>query len=208
MLYSELIPATEPNSRRLLIMLHGLGDSLEGFRWLPAALRLPAMNYLLVNAPDDYYGGFSWFDLNQPAPGVERSRKLLVALLEDVAARGFPPEQITLCGFSQGCLMTLEVGLSYPHKLAGLIGISGWVLDPEKLIRELPPAGRQQRVLMTHGTQDPLIPIAKVRLQIPLLQAAGISVTWQEFVKDHTIAGAAEISVIREFIRAGYPPAP
>ncbi len=207
MLHSELIPAVEPNSRRLLIMLHGLGDSLEGFRWLPAALRLPAMNYLLVNAPDDYYGGYSWFDLNQPAPGVERSRKMLFALLEDVAARGFPPELITLCGFSQGCLMTLEVGLSYPHKLAGLIGISGWVLDPEKLIRELPPAGRQQRVLMTHGTQDPLIPIAKVRLQIPILQAAGISVTWQEFAKDHTIAGAAEISVIREFIRAGYPPA-
>ena len=205
MLYSELIPAQDPNSRRLMVMLHGLGDSLEGFRWLPDALRLPSLNYLLVNAPDDYYGGFSWFDLNNPVPGVERSRKLLFALLDDLRAKNFPPELTTLCGFSQGCLMTVEVGLSYPHKLAGLIGISGWVLDPEKLIRELPPTGRQQRLLMTHGTADPLIPIAKVRAQIPILKAAGINVTWQEFAKAHTIAGAPEISLIREFVRAGYP---
>jgi len=205
MLYSELIPAQDPNSRRLMVMLHGLGDSLEGFRWLPDALRLPSLNYLLVNAPDDYYGGFSWFDLNNPVPGVERSRKLLFALLDDFRAKNFPPELITLCGFSQGCLMTVEVGLSYPHKLAGLIGISGWVLDPEKLIRELPPTGSQQRLLMTHGTADPLIPIAKVRAQIPILKAAGINVTWQEFAKEHTIAGAPEISLIREFVRTGYP---
>ena len=205
MLHSELIPAIDPHSRRLMVMLHGLGDSLEGFRWLPEALRLPYLNFLLVNAPDDYYGGFSWFDLNNPVPGVERSRKLLFALLDDLRAKNFPTELITLCGFSQGCLMTVEVGLSYPHKLAGLIGISGWVLDPARLIRELPPAGRQQRLLMTHGTADPLIPIAKVRAQIPILKAAGINVTWQEFPKEHTIAGAPEISLIREFVRTGYP---
>ena len=84
MLHSELIPAIDPHSRRLMVMLHGLGDSLEGFRWLPEALRLPYLNFLLVNAPDDYYGGFSWFDLNNPVPGVERSRKLLFALLDDL----------------------------------------------------------------------------------------------------------------------------
>lgn len=205
MLHSELIPAADPASRRLMVMLHGLGDSLEGFQWLPDALRLPSLNYLLVNAPDRYYVGYSWFDLNNPVPGVERSRKSLFALLDDLRAKNFPPELITLCGFSQGCLMTVEVGLSYPHQLAGLIGISGWVLNPEKLIRELPAAGRQQRLLMTHGTADPLIPIADVRAQIPILKAAGINVTWQEFAKEHTIAGAPEISLIREFVRAGYP---
>ena len=63
MLHSELIPAVEPGSKHLLVMLHGLGDSIEGYRWLPEALRLPWLNYLLVNAPDDYYGGYSWFDI-------------------------------------------------------------------------------------------------------------------------------------------------
>ena len=188
-----------------MVMLHGLGDSLEGFRWLPEALCLPWLNYLLVNAPDDYYGGYSWFDLNNPMPGVRRSRQLLFELLDDLRARNYPADQITLGGFSQGCLMSAEVGLSYPHVLAGIVSISGWVLDPETLLRDLPPAGLRQRLLLTHGTADPLLPIAKTRAQIPLLKAAGVNVIWREFVKAHTIAGEAEITVLRDFIRAGYP---
>jgi phospholipase/carboxylesterase len=205
MLHSEFISATDPHSRRLMVMLHGLGDSIEGFRWMPEAINLPWLNYLLVNAPDDYYGGFSWFDINDPVAGVARSRKLLFTLLDELAVKKYPPELITLGGFSQGCLMSVEVGLSYPHRLAGIVGISGWVLDPEKLLREKPPFAVQQRLLMTHGTADPLIPIASVRGQIPLLKAAGINVSWHEFAKAHTIAGEPEIALIREFIRAGYP---
>ncbi len=205
MLDSELIPAAETNSRRLMVMLHGLGDSLEGFRWLPEALDLPWLNYLLVNAPDDYYGGYSWFDLDNPAPGVYRSRQLLFALLDDLRAKHFPSEQITLGGFSQGCLMSVEVGLGYPSLLAGIVGISGWVFDPEKLIREMPPVATRQRVLLTHGTADPMIPIAKPRSQIPFLKASGINITWREFAKAHAIAGEPELALIRDFICAGYP---
>jgi phospholipase/carboxylesterase len=205
MLHSELIPAADLKSRRLMIMLHGLGDSIEGFRWLPEAMELPWLNYLLVNAPDDYYGGYSWFDLNNSRPGIERSRELLFGLLDDLRAKNFPAEQITLGGFSQGCLMSIEVGLSYPQRLAGIVGISGWVYDPEKLIKEMPAMAVQQRILMTHGTADPMIPIVKPRAQIPFLKASGINVTWREFAKAHNIAGEPEIALIREFVKAGYP---
>jgi phospholipase/carboxylesterase len=203
MLHSELIPAPEKNSRRLMVMLHGLGDSIEGYRWLPEAMDLPWLNFLLVNAPDDYYGGYAWFDLNDLPPGVQRSRKLLSELLDDLRARGFPAEQMTLGGFSQGCLMAIDVGLRYPHRLAGIVGISGWVFEPEKLLRELPPVARQQRLLMTHGTGDPLVPIAGVRTQIPLLKAAGINVEWREFNKPHTMI-EEEIIVVRDFVSGGY----
>jgi phospholipase/carboxylesterase len=204
MLHSELIPAVEKNSRRLMVMLHGLGDSIEGYRWLPDALNLPWLNYLLVNAPDEYYGGYSWFDLNDITPGVHRSRKLLFELLDDLRAKNFLIEEITLCGFSQGCLMAVEIGLRYPHRFAGIVGISGWICEPQKLLKELSPAARQQRLLMTHGTNDTLIPIEKVRPQIPLLKAAGIQIEWREFPKVHTIHGETELAIIREFVRAGY----
>src|SRR5476649_1844041 len=149
MLDAELIPAVEKSSR-LMVMLHGLGDSVEGYRWLPQAMGLPWMNYLLVNAPDSYYEGFSWFDYpNNIAPGVFRSRKLLFELLDDLRTKGFPAEQITLGGFSQGCLMAIDVGLRYPHKFAGLVGISGWVFEIEKLQREFSPVAKQQRLLVT-----------------------------------------------------------
>jgi predicted esterase len=58
---------------------------------------------------------------------------------------------------------------------------------------------------MTHGTDDPMVPIDKVRPQIPVLKAAGLQIEWHEFAKEHTVAGEEEISVIRDFVRAGYP---
>ena len=204
MLHSEFIPAAEKSSR-LMVMLHGLGDSIEGYRSFPEAMNLPWLNYLFVNAPDEYYGGWSWFDLNDIAPGVQRSRKLLFELLDDLRAKGFQTEQTTFGGFSQGCLMAVEVGLRYPHRFAGVVGISGWVCEPAKLLKELSPVALQQRLLMTHGASDPIIPIEKVRTQIPLLKAAGLNVDWREFPKAHTIHGEIELAVIREFVRAGYP---
>jgi len=203
MLHAELIPAAEKSSR-LMVMLHGLGDSVEGYHWWPEAMGLPWMNYLLVNAPDEYFGGWSWFDVQDHAPGVQRSRKLLFDLLDDLRAKHFPTEQTTLGGFSQGCLMTVDVGLRYPHRLAGLVGISGWVFELEKTLQQLSPVARQQRLLMTHGVSDPMVPIEKVRPQIPSLKAAGLNVEWREFPKAHSIHGELEMSVIRNFVRTGY----
>lgn len=201
----ELIPATEKDSRRLMVMLHGLGDSIDGYRWMPEAMNLPWLNYALVNAPDEYYGGYSWFDFaGNIVPGVACSRKLLFALLDDLRAKGFPTEQTTFGGFSQGCLMAIEIGLRYPHQLAGIVGISGYVCEPDKLVEELSPVALQQRLLLTHGTLDPMIPFAVVREQMNILKAAGLHIEWHEFVKPHTIAGEMELEVIRTFVRNGY----
>ena len=77
-LHTELIPASQKASRRLMIMLHGLGDSIEGFRWLPEALNIPDLIYLFLDAPDPWGDGFSWYALPpHQAPGVLRSRGLL-----------------------------------------------------------------------------------------------------------------------------------
>ncbi len=190
-----------------MIVLHGLGDSSAGYEWLPAMMGLPWMNYLLADAPDEYYGGYSWFDIAGNAePGVLRSRQLLTALLDAQQEAGYPTEETVLFGFSQGCLMSLETGLRYPRRFAGLVGISGFLLNPQRLLEELPPVARQQRVLVTHGTQDPLIPCATTRQQIRMLKEAGLTVDWREFNKVHTIDGERELAVIRDFVRAGFEP--
>jgi phospholipase/carboxylesterase len=178
---------------------------MDGWRFLPGELQLPDMNYLLVNAPDEYYGGFSWFDYpGDIAPGIHRSRKLLLALLDDLRAQNFPADQITLGGFSQGCLMAIETGLHYPHRLAGIVGISGWVFELENLLRELTPVARSQRLLITHGQFDPILPFATARAQVQQLKTVGLDVAWHEFPKEHTIYGEKEMTVIRDFVRAGY----
>jgi phospholipase/carboxylesterase len=201
----EIIPAADKSSKKLMIMLHGLGDSIDGYRWMPEAMNLPWLNYLLINAPDEYYGGFSWFEFaGDIVPGVSRSRNMLFALLDDLRVKGFPTEQTTFGGFSQGSLMSIEVGLRYPHRLAGVVGISGYVCEPEKLVEELSPVALQQRLLITHGTLDPMISFAQVREQVNILKAAGLRIEWHEFVKPHTIAGEMEMQVIRNFVSGGY----
>ena len=201
MFKTEFAPAQDKNSKRLLIALHGLGDSTAGYRWLPGAMGLPWMNYLLVNAPDPYYGGYSWYDFTgDESQGIRRSRALLFDLLDAQRAKGFPTEQTVLFGFSQGCLMAVDVGFRYPHRFAGLVGVSGYVHEPSGLLKELSPVAKDQRMLFTHGTQDPLIPFAEVRQQVDALKAAGLNIEWHAFVKAHTIAGDEELGLIRDFV--------
>jgi phospholipase/carboxylesterase len=109
-----------------------------------------------------------------------------------------------LLGFSQGCLMSIEAGARYPHRLAGIVGISGYAHEPERLALELSAEAREQHFLLTHGTQDPLIPIEQVRPQVELLRRAGLNIEWHEFVKGHTIAGEQELGVVRDFIQKCY----
>ena len=188
-----------------MIVLHGLGDSAAGFRWLPSIMKLPWLSYLLVNAPDPYYSGYAWYDFSGEATqGIERSGKLIFRLLDAERAKGFPTEATLLFGFSQGCLMTIDVGLRYPHLFAGLIGISGYIHEPHKLMESLSPLARQQRLLITHGTEDSLIPFVQVREQFDFLKSQGINIEWHELVKGHTIAGQEEVDIIRDFIQRCY----
>jgi phospholipase/carboxylesterase len=199
MLETEFLPAADRDSKRLMLVMHGLGDSIDGYRWIQEAMQVPWLNYMLVNAPDPYYGGFAWYDLYSNAGvGIERSRKLLFSLVEDLGKRGHKPSDIVVSGFSQGCLMSMELALHCPERFAAIVGISGYVHEPEKT--ELSPVAKEQRILMTHGTQDPLIPIDAVRKQVAVLQKRGLQIEWREFVKAHTIAGETELKVIREFL--------
>jgi phospholipase/carboxylesterase len=205
MLETELIPAIQGIEPRLMIVLHGLGDSMEGYRWLPQAMQLPWMSYLLVNAPDPYYGGFAWYELEgDPGTGIKRSRTLLFELLDQTRAGGYPSEKTIVFGFSQGCLLAIELGARYPHRLAGIVGVSGYVHEPERLAREFSPQARQQRFLITHGTRDPLIPIERVRPQMEMLRQAGLKINWREFPKQHNIDGDSELAILRGFAIESY----
>ena len=195
------LPAETEPARAVLIVLHGLGDSANGWSMLPDELELPGLSYVFLNAPDPYYNGFAWYDLfGNQAEGIRRSCALLHRAIDDQVQKGFAPAQIGLFGFSQGCVMAFEAGLRYPKRLGAIVGVSGYVYEPEALFAAANLEARQVPILMTHGTQDTLLPIEKTRANAKLLQDLGLPLEWKEFRKAHTVAGAEEFGLIRRFL--------
>ncbi|HEX7860331.1 MAG TPA: serine esterase [Verrucomicrobiae bacterium] len=203
MLQTELVRARVAGSKDLLIALHGLGDSMEGYRWVPEMIGAPTLNVLLVNAPDAYYGGFSWYEYAGPAEvtaqGVERSYRLVEGLLNKCVEDGFATERTILFGFSQGCLMCTETAVRYSKRLAGVIGVSGYIYDVQRLLKLASPVAKEQKFLITHGTDDPLIPLRNAQADFGTLKAEGFQVDFRTYPKVHTII-EPELELFRGFI--------
>ena len=189
------------------MVLHGRGDTSEGFHWMPDTLAFRGLDYLMVNAPDEYFGGRSWYALPpDQEPGVVRSRALLDALFGEVLAHGYAPGDVGLFGFSQGCLMALEWGARSAVSLGAYVGVSGYCLDPAALLaerhasHERPLSNRPTRWLITHGRQDEALDYETTRRQMDELQRGGFDLRFETYDKGHTIDPRKELPLLRSFL--------
>ncbi|MDF1875165.1 alpha/beta fold hydrolase [Sulfurimonas sp. SAG-AH-194-I05] len=194
------IPSKIP-SKKLMIILHGRGDSSEGFTSLPPFFDIDEMNYILLDAPFEYYSGFSWYPLppNQ-FTGIEYSSKVLTTVLDQLFKEKFNPQESFLFGFSQGSLLTFEFGARYQQVLAGYIAISGYIYDAKKLLQEINPHVKESQWLCTHGTSDGVLPYATSKKQVEVLQNAGFKIDFKVYDKDHTIV-EDELTMISQWIK-------
>ena len=183
------VPAKQKSNReRVVIVLHGLGDSLRGFSFLPEALRIDEFSYLMLNAPDEYYGGFSWYEFQGDKDvGIRRSRILLLNLLKELNDQGVASRDIYLFGFSQGCLMSVDLGLRAPEIFGGICGVSGYVGLMQEYPEQFSPVAKDQHFLITHGHQDPMVPFEPAAKQFQQLHAMGINIEFRAYDKVHTI---------------------
>jgi len=196
------IPSKVP-SKKLMIVLHGRGDSAQGFTWLPQHLDIDEMNYLLLDAPYEYFGGYSWYDLppNQLI-GIAHSCSLLIDALEMLFEDHFNAHESFLFGFSQGSLLTFEFGARYEKELAGYIAVSGYIYDPELLLEEMEPVHQtSNNWLCTHGTEDEVLPYTVSSEQVKYLQDGGFDITFKSYPKTHTMV-EDEIGMIKEWVKA------
>lgn len=203
---SKYIRSTK-SSERLMIVLHGKGDSLRPFRAFDEELRIPEMNYLLLNAPKKYLDGYSWYgDPPYQKKGVLRIRGKMFQLLRDIEAQGWKPENIFLFGFSQGCLVSADVAMNYPHRLGGFVGISGYFHFFPRWKNGL-KSNRLTPWLLTHGCNDDVLPIEDTKFGIEKLRSAGLQVDFIESEKKHTLE-EQEYPLIRKWVAnaiAGVP---
>jgi phospholipase/carboxylesterase len=192
-----------PNPTASLIVLHGLGADGNDFVPVCQALDLSGVGEVrcvLPHAdeiPVTVNGGYvmrAWYDIRnsdltqrEDEAGLRRSQAVVQALIEREIARGVPAHRIVLMGFSQGCAMTLMTGLRCPVRLAGLVGLSGYLPLLDKTAAERHAANLTTPIFLAHGDDDGVVPMARAIVSRNALQAMGQTVQWQEYAMEHSV---------------------
>jgi phospholipase/carboxylesterase len=177
-------PASGGKAKQLIILLHGLGadgNDLIGLApyWAPLT---PEAEFVSPNAPfpcDMAPHGYQWYSAQDRSPGaalsgVRAAAPILDAFIDEaLAERGLDDSALALIGFSQGSVMSLFVGPRRVRPAAGIVAYSGRLVAPELLPAEL---RSRPRILVVHGTEDPLVPYSALAEAEAGLTAAGIPV--------------------------------
>ncbi|MBC57878.1 MAG: phospholipase [Confluentimicrobium sp.] len=171
----------------LVVFLHGYGANGADLLGLadPLAAHMPGAAFVAPDAPERCAGapfGFQWFPIpfidgsseEERHAGMMRAVDDLNAFLDAVLAdEGLSADQMILLGFSQGTMMSLHVAPRRAEAVAGVVGFSGRLLDPEALADEVvsrPP------VLLLHGDQDDVVPVQSLPEAGDALSQAGFEV--------------------------------
>ena len=207
---------TAPNPQHAVIWLHGLGADGNDFTPLVPELKLqgaPAIRFVFPHAsvrPVTINNGMSmraWYDIFTPdlarredEQGLRESQAAIEALIARENARGIPSENIVLAGFSQGCAMTLQTGLRLEQKLAGLIGLSGYLPLADTLEKEHSPVNLKTPIFLAHGVQDPVVVLSRAQGTHRKLLDMGYSVEWKTYNMPHSVC-MEEVADIAQFLR-------
>jgi len=206
-----------PGPTASIIILHGLGA--DGNDFVPVAAELDLapigpVRFVFPHAPTrpvTINGGYvmrAWYDIfgldstqrREDEAGLRASQALVEGLIAKEKARGVPARRIVLAGFSQGGAMTLMTGLRHDERLAGLVGLSGYLPLAAKAEAERHTANKDAPIFMAHGTGDPVIPIARARDSRDALVALGHPVEWHEYPMPHSVC-AEEVADLQRWLR-------
>lgn len=93
--------------------------------------------------------------------GILRSREVFNKMINDEIASGISSNRIVLGGFSQGGAMSLFTGLTTPHKLGGVFGLSCYLLMSDKIkdmaAKESKDVNKDTPFFMGHGDADQVV---------------------------------------------------
>lgn len=208
---------TGPAPRHAVIWLHGLGADGNDFAPLVPELKLqgcPAVRFVFPHAPvrpvtiNNGVAMRAWYDIfgselvqREDEPGLRGSQKAVEALIARENERGIDTANIVLAGFSQGCAMTLQTGLRMEQKLAGMIGLSGYLPLAALAAAERHPANQDTPIFLGHGTQDPVVVLARAEATRIALQDMGYAVTWKTYPMPHSVC-LPEVDDVSAFLRS------
>ncbi len=199
--YVEVNPTTEPDA--VVIWLHGLGDSGNGFAPIVPQLRLPAhhrIRFVFPHAPiipvtiNNGMEMRAWYDIKTLSfqdradmEGVERSTGQVKALIEAELENGIAPSRLVLAGFSQGGVIAYHLGLRFEQQLAGIMTLSTYMCDPDMAGQGWHEANRTTPMFASHGAYDEMVPIALGKSAYLKAKDAGYNIEWQQYPMQHNV---------------------
>jgi len=190
-------PKIKKEKTPLLLLLHGYGSNEADL--FSFANELPD-DYLIISAQAPYslgYGSYAWYAINFDANEnkfsdlneARLSRDLISNFIDELTLNyTIDTENITLIGFSQGAILSLAVGLSYPEKVSRVIALSGY-LNTEILSDNYANNDFENlQIFQSHGTVDQVIPIEWARKAKPFLYNLNIKMVYKEYPIGHGIS--------------------
>ncbi len=171
----------------VVIFVHGYGADGGDLLGLadPLAQHLPDTVFIAPDAPEPSRAnpmGFQWFPIPyidgsseaSASEGMMRAARMLNLFIDKVIAdEGVSADRLILFGFSQGTMISLHVAPRRAEAIAGIVGISGRLLVPEKTAAD---ALSKPPVLLIHGDADDVVPFSEMQAAGQALQAAGFEV--------------------------------
>jgi phospholipase/carboxylesterase len=207
---------TGPHPVAAVIWLHGLGADGHDFEPIVPELVRPGerpLRFIFPHArvrPVTLNGGYAmraWYDIAaldrrtaEDERGIRESQATIEALLRRENARGIPSERIVLAGFSQGGAMALFAGTRYPDRLAGIMGLSCYLVLGSRLTLERATANQATPIFLAHGAQDPVVAPALGEEARRQLLAAGYAVEWHTYSMPHSLC-PQEVGDIATWLR-------
>jgi phospholipase/carboxylesterase len=159
------------------ILVHGRGRSPVEMRDLAVGLANPSISFVMPAAPDG-----AWYPESFLAPIEENEPALTTSLtrygriVDAALAEGMAPENIILCGFSQGACLTAEFLIRNPRPHGAVLIFTGGFIGPPGMQWPVQPALKGVPVYLTGSVVDEWVPPARVEETGQLLSASGARV--------------------------------
>ena len=165
-LNTKIIKPENNNIKNAVILLHGYGGdgndisavTLNWKRFLPETIFLcPDGHEAFPINPN----GFQWFDLEKDNSSyileqtIKAEKKLNLFISEIKSEFKLNNSEICISGFSQGCMMSINLGLTAEENFNCIVGFSGKIIDKENISKRIKS---KTKMLLIHGDQDVVVP--------------------------------------------------
>ncbi len=158
-------PLSGKKPQQVVILCHGYGGDGQDISNLAINWQrfLPDTIFICPNGPEICSinpSGFQWFDLTSDKKEVILEKSLLaekkLEIFIDQILNNFnlKNNNLALVGFSQGCMMALQVGLKRREEINCLIGYSGKIINKENLLKNI---NSKPKIFLMHGDEDAIV---------------------------------------------------